>query len=92
MFNSHIGPIAIFKDPEAPVEKQPYLAIYWGGGGGGGSAIKAPYLVEIAIFIAIVQGPRFLAVPNSSQGFLLISMGGNVSLDFFDADALHTIP
>ena len=30
MFNSHIGPIAIFKDPEAPVvigEKQPYLLI-----------------------------------------------------------------
>ena len=30
MSNSHIGPIAIFKDPEAPVaigEKQPYLLL-----------------------------------------------------------------
>ena len=30
MFNSHIGPIAIFKVPEAPVaigEKQPYLLL-----------------------------------------------------------------
>ena len=46
MFNSHIGPIAIFKYPEAPVaigEKQPYLSGFHTGflarGGGKNGAL-----------------------------------------------------